>query len=131
MPIERHGTHPWMSDIVVHAGTVYLSGAIARDGTQGIEQQTRCVLSQIDERLERVGSSRACLLMAQIWLCDPADFSALNRVWEAWLGDAPRPARATVQAGLMLPGLRIEIAVVAVQNYLAESHHLQDALTID
>jgi enamine deaminase RidA (YjgF/YER057c/UK114 family) len=131
MPIERHGTHPWMSDIVVHAGTVYLSGAVARDAGQGIEQQTLCVLSQIDERLERVGSSRASLLMAQIWLCDPGDFFAMNRVWEAWLGDAPRPARATVQAGLMLPGLRVEIAIVAAQNYLPESHHLQDASAAD
>jgi enamine deaminase RidA (YjgF/YER057c/UK114 family) len=114
--IERFGQGDWMSQAVAAGGLVFLAGAVARDAGQGIEAQTEDVLDQIDARLLAAGSGRERLVSATIWLADRADFMAMNAVWARWIGDRPRPARATVEAGLMFPGLKVEIAVIAARK---------------
>jgi enamine deaminase RidA (YjgF/YER057c/UK114 family) len=46
-------------------------------------------------------------------LRDITDFAAMNEIWEAWVLAGAAPARTTVQSGLALPDLRVEITVVA------------------
>ena len=50
---------------------------------------------------------RNAVLSATIWLRDIADFDLMNAAWTAWI-DEP-PARATVEAVLGLPDIRVEI----------------------
>jgi enamine deaminase RidA (YjgF/YER057c/UK114 family) len=116
MDVERFGQGRWMSETVACAGLIYLSGAIASNPSGDIGEQTSDVLGQIDSRLLFAGSGRDNLVFVNIWLADRADFAAMNAIWEQWIGDAPRPARATVEAGLMLPDLKVEIAVVAARK---------------
>ncbi len=53
--------------------------------------------------------------MAQIFLTDMADFSGMNKVWDAWVAPGHTPPRATVQAKLANPAFRIEVVVTAAQ----------------
>jgi len=114
MSIERKHSGPRMSQIVRHAGLIFLSGQTA-SGTSAtsIEDQTRHVLGKIDALLAEAGSDKTRLLQAQIHLRDIADFAAMNRVWEAWVPAGAVPARTTVQATLANPDLRVEITVIA------------------
>lgn len=112
--IHRIGTNPRMSMAVAHAGTVYLSGQVALDSIGADTQtQVREVLGRIDALLEQSGSGRDRLLSATVWLTDVSHYEVLNREWDAWLPTESAPARATVISGLALPGLVVEIAVVA------------------
>lgn len=112
--IRRIGVSPRMSQCVVHAGTVYLAGQIALDAIgQDVVTQTRHVLAQVDALLAEAGSGRDRILSATIWLTDLADFAAMNAEWDAWLPEGRAPARATVGAALALPGLAVEIAIIA------------------
>lgn len=114
MTIERRHVGPRMSKIVRYNGLVFLCGQTSSGTTlETIEDQTRTVLRKIDELLAEVGSDRSRLLQAQIHLRDIADFDAMNRVWEAWIPPGAAPARATVQARLASPELRVEITVIA------------------
>jgi enamine deaminase RidA (YjgF/YER057c/UK114 family) len=45
-----------------------------------------------------------------------ADFPGMNAVWDAWIADAGKPARATVEAALARPGWKVEIVVTAAQE---------------
>jgi len=114
MEIERRHSGPRMSKIVRYNSLVFLSGQTS-SGTplHSIEDQTSHVLQKIDALLAEVGSDKSRLLQAQIHLCDMADFDAMNRVWEAWVTPGATPARATVQARLASPELRVEITVIA------------------
>jgi enamine deaminase RidA (YjgF/YER057c/UK114 family) len=102
-----------LSEIAVHNGTVYLAGQVPEDASQDIGGQTTQVLAAIDKLLAEVGSDRARILMAQIFLADMADFAGMNAVWDDWVAPGDAPPRATVQAKLAKPEWRIEIVVTA------------------
>ncbi len=114
--IVRKGCNARMSQIVIHAGVVYLSGQVAPDflaGSAPVAEQTGQILARIDELLAEAGSDRSKLLTAQIWLADVAEFDAMNAVWERWLAPHQPPARATCGVTLAHPNVRVEITVSA------------------
>ena len=75
--------------------------------------QTEQVLKKIDAILAEAGTDKSKLLSANIWLPDIATFHEMNKVWDAWVSPGNTPARATVEAKLATPQLRVEIAVIA------------------
>lgn len=114
MTITRIDRGPRMSEAVIHGDTIYLAGQIGAPG-ESVTNQTKAVLAEIEELLERTGSSKNHMLMAQIWLANMADFPEMNRVWDAWIADADAPARATGEAKLASPDYKIEIIVTAAR----------------
>ena len=113
MAVQRFHTGKRMSDAVTCNGIVWLAGQVADDTTQDAAGQTRQVLAAIDRLLGDVGTDKTNLLSANIFLADMADFAAMNSVWDAWVADAGKPARATVQAALARPEWKVEIVVTA------------------
>lgn len=111
--IERFDKNERLSRIVVHNGTVYLSGLTADDKKNDTSDQTKQILEKADTLLERFGVDRSKLLFAQIWLRDVEDFDAMNKAWVTWLDGAEPPARATVGASFALPDIRVEIQFTA------------------
>jgi enamine deaminase RidA (YjgF/YER057c/UK114 family) len=109
LSIERHGKTERLSRVVVHENVAYFSGLTADDRQQDTKDQTAQILAKADGFLATIGSDRSLILSATIWLRDIADFDQMNAAWVAWIDrDAP-PARATVQAVLGLPNIRVEI----------------------
>ncbi|WP_405021074.1 RidA family protein [Kitasatospora sp. NBC_00070] len=111
--IQRFGSSKRMSEAVVHNGTVYLAGQVADDLTQNVELQTKTVLADIDRLLAEAGSDKSRILRAEIFLADISDFADMNLAWDAWVPADAAPARATVQAALYRPEVRVEIVVTA------------------
>ena len=112
MQIQRHGSTRRYSDSVVHNGTVYLV-EVPSNLDADITGQTENLLASIERLLAQAGSDKSRLLMATIYLADMADYSAMNKVWDAWLPEGSAPARACVQARLANPGFRVEIVLTA------------------
>jgi enamine deaminase RidA (YjgF/YER057c/UK114 family) len=102
-----------LSAAVRHNDTLYLAGQVADTETGSVEVQTREVLAKIDDLLKKGGSSKAKLLMVNVYLPNIADFAEMNKAWDAWLDTANIPARATVETRLASPGLRVEISAIA------------------
>jgi enamine deaminase RidA (YjgF/YER057c/UK114 family) len=114
MKIERHETGPRMSKAVIHGDTVYLAGIVADSPIgKSVAEQTRSILSQIDDLLAVAGTNKTKLLSANIWITDMAHFPEMNTVWDAWVSPGNAPARATVEAKLASPDYKVEIMVVA------------------
>lgn len=113
MSIQRHNVGKRLSEIVVHNGTVYLAGEVPDDTSKDIGGQTREVLAKIDRLLAQVGSDKAKILSAQIFLADMADFAGMNAAWEGWVVPGQTPARATIEAALANPAYKVEIMCVA------------------
>jgi enamine deaminase RidA (YjgF/YER057c/UK114 family) len=102
-----------MSEAVICNGMVFLAGQVAEDPNGDIVSQTRSVLASIDRLLARAGTGKKNLITAQIFLADIGDFAAMNSVWDHWIADAGKPARATVQAKLARPEWKVEIVATA------------------
>lgn len=114
MSIERIESGTRMSKAVVHGGVVYLAGQVAQAAAQGsVTEQTKDILGIIDALLTKAGTDKTKLLTANIWLPDIGTFGEMNAVWDAWLAPGCAPARATVEAKLAAPNLKVEIAVTA------------------
>lgn len=111
--IQRYQKGPRMSQVVVHGGTVYVAGKVARNSKGSLEEQTRDVLEQIEALLAEAGSSKSKLLSINIYLPNIADFDAMNVVYDAWVDRDNPPVRACIEARLANPDLRIEITAIA------------------
>ncbi len=109
MNIQRIDKTQRLSRVVIHEKIAYFSGLTAEDRQQDTRAQTAQVLAKADGYLETIGSSRAAILSATIWLRDIADFDEMNLAWVDWIDMENPPARATVQAILGLPDIRVEI----------------------
>ena len=53
------------------------------------------------------------MLKANIWLSDISTWADMNEVWTAWVVEGATPARATVEANLAHPKVKVEIMVEA------------------
>lgn len=112
--IRRIGAGARMSKAVVHGGLVHTAGQVA-EKTKGasVADQTREILELIEGLLAQAGSARAKILSATIYLSDISTFAEMNSVWDVWVDKANPPARATLEAKLVSPDYKVEIAVVA------------------
>jgi enamine deaminase RidA (YjgF/YER057c/UK114 family) len=113
MSIRRIQQEARLCGAVVHGNTVYLAGQVADDPTLDAEGQTADVLRQIDALLVEAGTDKSKLLSCQVFLSDMADVAAMNRAWDAWLDQANKPARATIEAKLVDPRWKVEITGIA------------------
>jgi enamine deaminase RidA (YjgF/YER057c/UK114 family) len=115
MSVRRIQPGPRMSQAVVHGDIVYLAGLTADDTAQDVKGQTRQILAKIDALLAEAGTDKSKLLSANIWLTDIGTWGQMNEVWDAWISPGNAPARATVEAKLARPQLKVEIMVQAAK----------------
>jgi|SRR5437899_4826238 len=113
MTVTRIDPGPRLSEASIHGHRMYLSGMIPEDTSLDIAGQVKQALAEIDALLKRGGSDKSKILSAVIWLANINDFAAMNTVWDAWVVSGQTPARATVQARLNDPDMKVEIMVVA------------------
>lgn len=100
---------------------VFVTAQTGRDPTtgnleEGLEAQTRRMLSNIDAILNAAGCSAADLVKVTLLLSDIKDFKAVDAIYAAWLpgrGITPLPAR-TAFATVSLPaGALVMLDVIA------------------
>lgn len=110
------GTPLPLSKAIRAGDFVFLSGQLGLDENgriaDGIEAQTRHCLRHIRSLLALAGGELSAVVKATVWLTEVGDFAAFNRVYAEAFADAP-PVRSTVVSGLVLPGAKVEIEVIA------------------
>ena len=112
--IKRLEVGARMSQAAIHNGTVYTAGQVAlRAPGDTVTNQTKDILSKIDELLAAAGTSKDKLLTATIWISDMNTFAEMNAVWDAWVSQGNTPCRACVEAKLASPDFTVEIMVTA------------------
>lgn len=114
--VTRYGMGVRLSEAAVFNGIVYLAGMVPENGATDIRGQTADVLAQVDQHLAACNSDKTHILRVQIFLKDITDIAAMNEVWDAWVAPGHAPPRATVQAALVDPAMKIEIVVTAAQR---------------
>jgi enamine deaminase RidA (YjgF/YER057c/UK114 family) len=114
MSLKRIGAGNRMSEAVIHCGKVYLAGMVAETTVgKSVKEQTKDILSQIDDVLKQAGTDKTKIIKANIWLTNIKTWAEMNEAWDAWVVPGQTPARATVESKLAAPGLDVEIMVEA------------------
>lgn len=105
---------PYSPGIIAEGKFVFVSGqGPLRDGVYvpgAIEEETRLTLDNVLAVLAAAGSGPEHVVRCGVWLSELADFPGMNAVYADVFPD-PKPARATVQAGLIVG--RVEIDCIA------------------
>ncbi len=107
------------SQAIVTDGMVYTSGQIALlpDGDdrllkEGIEAQTKQVLTNLNNVLVAAGSGLQKVVKTTIFLANMDDFAKVNEIYASFFKDH-RPARSTVAAKMLPKGALVEIEAIA------------------
>jgi len=118
--IERFEVAATYSEAVVYIGaTVYLAGQVPENtGGQDITEQTKDVLSLIEQRLTVAGGDKSRILTATIYLTNlERDYKPMNEVWNQWIPSGTAPARTTVGVSTLASSQwLIEITVTAARK---------------
>lgn len=98
-------------------GDCVWAAAVATDRAPDMQVQTRSALASLDRTLAALGSDRAHLLSATVYVADIARKAEMDLAWNEWIGSDPAlwPQRACVGVALA-PGTLVEIAVVALRT---------------
>lgn len=78
--------------------------------------ETKLTLENVERVLAGCGASRKNIVKCGVFLAQSEDFNAMNEVYAAFF-EGTAPARTTVQAKLVEPGMKVEIDCIA---YLPE-----------
>jgi enamine deaminase RidA (YjgF/YER057c/UK114 family) len=111
--IERFNVEKRLSDMAVYNGVAYIAGQIPEDASLDMVGQTEQVLAIIDGLLQKAGTNKSRILMAQIYIANMAEFAEMNKAWDSWVADGNAPPRATIEARLANPDFKVEIVVTA------------------
>ncbi|MDT7540199.1 MAG: 2-iminobutanoate/2-iminopropanoate deaminase [Acidobacteriota bacterium] len=83
---------------------------------EGLEAQTRQMLSNVDAILNAAGCTPADIVKVTLLLADIKDFKAVDVLYSAWLpghGITPLPARTAFAAAALPAGALVMLDVVA------------------
>lgn len=107
------------SPAVIHNGTVYVSGQLARiagqpadRGPDGVGAQTTQCLRNAEAVLKAAGSGRDRVLRATLYIADIGGWAEANSAFAAFFGDH-RPARSIIPVGPFKGNFLVEIDLVA------------------
>lgn len=100
---------------------VFTSGQVALDPASGqiipggIEAQTRRVLENLQAVLAAAGLDLGRAIKTTVYLKNMNDFAAMNTIYAEYFqrGDAPAPARSTVEVARLPKDALVEIEVIA------------------
>lgn len=99
-------------DLLFLSGRAPVDPATLKIRGGDFEEQARAVLSDIGAVLDEAGSRWDYVLRVECFLADASDFQAWNRIWSEHLAP-PRPARTTVVTAFAVPGMLLELQVIA------------------
>ncbi|HWJ31401.1 MAG TPA: RidA family protein [Gaiellaceae bacterium] len=114
--IRPEAAGPFSPGLVVD-GWVYLAGQGGFDPetgelAEGMAAQTARTIENVSVLLAEAGCTLKDVVSCLVHITDADHFAELNRVYESYF-EAPRPVRTTVVADLVVPGMLVEITVVA------------------
>ncbi|MGE5775733.1 MAG: RidA family protein [Chloroflexota bacterium] len=112
---------PYSQAILVE-NLVYTSGQLGMDPAtmelvEGIEAQTRQVLTNLQHVLESADSGLRFVVKTTVFLQDMGDFAKMNVIYAEFFPENP-PARSTVQVAGLPKSALVEIECVALLNPL-------------
>ena len=99
------------NQLIFTSGQVGTNPTTGKPVSEGVREQARQVLHNIQAVLKAGGSDLDHVIKTTCFLADIADFATFNEVYLEFFPSDP-PARSTFQVGLV-PPWRVEIEVIA------------------
>ncbi len=107
------------SQCIEHNGVLYLSGQLpfepeSRIIPEGIENQTKQVLANVERILIAAGSSKDKVIQVRVYISDISNWEKVNETYALFFGQH-KPVRCVIPTCELHFGALIEIEVTAVE----------------
>ena len=116
--VPAGGSRPYSLGIR-HGDLLYVAGQVGQDFATGkavsdtdFAAQVRQAMENLKSILQAGGSSMDNVLTVNCYITDIARWAEMNEIYNTYFTSDPKPARATVQAGLVAPHM-FEIQAIA------------------
>jgi enamine deaminase RidA (YjgF/YER057c/UK114 family) len=103
---------PRFNSVVSYGNLVFLSG-IGAHVPGDIKSHTKIVLDEMQQQLERVGSSMEKVLKVNVYLNDLKDYDGMNEMYEGRFGKEPGVRTTVAPAGGIPGNSLVEIDCIA------------------
>lgn len=113
--LQRHNPKQFFHGAVEVGGLLFLSGLTADDRTLDLKGQTTQILEKLENALTDLGTSKAHVVSATVYLTDLEEKDQLNYAWLEFFSSSDLPARATVGVASLGPSVLIEVACIAAR----------------
>ncbi|DAA74384.1 TPA_exp: Uncharacterized protein A8136_3351 [Trichophyton benhamiae CBS 112371] len=113
---------PVLSQAVVHNGMIYCSGSIGMDPktnqlvSGGVAERTHQALRNLSAVLEAGGNSLKNVVKTNVFISTMDDFAEMNKVYQSYFKDEPKPCRTCVAVKQLPLDTDIEIECIAYLN---------------
>jgi enamine deaminase RidA (YjgF/YER057c/UK114 family) len=104
------------SKAVSHNGISFLSAVYALKEGQSARDQIIEVLNTIDGFLAELGSTKADVLKATVFVADVLDFPDINEVWDGWVAPGHPPARTPIFGPLLRPDAKVGVELTVASR---------------
>lgn len=111
MNIQRLNPSPRWSDATVFNSIAHFVEVPANTSCS-MDGQIAQIFTQAEATLNAIGSDKAHLLSATIYITDKNNVPSFNTAWTTWLPEGCAPSRACVKVELLDPEMLVEIAFV-------------------
>jgi 2-iminobutanoate/2-iminopropanoate deaminase len=108
---SKNGQTPLFNSVVAYGNLVFIAG-VGYHEAGDIKVHTQGVLDQIQQELEKAGSSMDKVLKCNVYLADLKDYAGMNEVFKGRFGPEP-PVRTTIAAAGLPGNSLVEIDVIA------------------
>ncbi len=108
---SKNGKTPLFNSVVAYGNMVFIAG-VGYHEAGDIKVHTKGVLDQIQQELEKVGSSMDKVLKCNVYLADLKDYAGMNEIFQGRFGTEP-PVRTTIAAAGVPGNSLVEIDVIA------------------
>ena len=112
--IKRIDKNSRLSEAVVCGSLVFISGQVDTGFHRTVYDQTRAVLSMIEDLLVKAGTDKEHVLRCTVYLVNIGSFQEMNKAWEDWVSKENPPARSVIQTELPDPRWLIQVSTIAV-----------------
>ena len=107
----KGGRTPLFNSVIAYGNLVFIAG-VGYHQEGDIKVHTKGVLDQIQQELEKAGSSMDKVLKCNVYLADLKDYAGMNEVFQGRFGAEP-PVRTTIAAAGLPGNSLVEIDVTA------------------
>jgi 2-iminobutanoate/2-iminopropanoate deaminase len=105
------GRTPLFNSVIAYGNLIFIAG-VGYHKEGDIKVHTKGVLDQIQQELEKAGSSMDKVLKCNVYLADLKDYAGMNEVFQGRFGAEP-PVRTTIAAAGLPGNSLVEIDVIA------------------
>jgi len=105
------GRMPMFNSVIAYGNLIFIAG-VGYHKEGDIKVHTKGVLDQIQQELEKAGSSMDKVLKCNVYLADLKDYADMNEVFRGRFGAEP-PVRTTIAAAGLPGNSLVEIDVIA------------------